>query len=114
MTDKPESSGALDQRFALAAIAFILLLAVGLSPFASASPDGLEHVLEAKHIPVQESDPQHTPFQDYTVPSVSNESASTSLAGLLGAAFMLGLGYGLGKLLLRPKAAAPESTAQPS
>jgi cobalt/nickel transport system permease protein len=75
------------------------LLAVLLSPFASADPDGLERVAQDMgflHLG------QSAPYQilpDYTVPFLGETALSTILAGLVGALVALGLMIVIGQTL---------------
>ncbi len=89
-------------------LALALALAVGLatavSPFASASPDGLEKVAEEKRFlgegrlaPIQE-DP---PIPDYAFPCIENERVATGLAGFAGTLVVFGVGYGVARAARR-------------
>jgi cobalt/nickel transport system permease protein len=69
----------------------ISLLAVLLSPFASADPDGLERV--AEDIGFLEAS-QSAPYQilpDYTIPLLGETALSTVFAGVVGALLVLGI-----------------------
>jgi len=88
--------------FAFAAGAIVL--AVFLSPFASQSPDGLEKVAQDKgffergeRAPVW----GFAALRDYEMPGVNNDFARKSLAGLIGAALVFGLAFGVGKLVAK-------------
>jgi hypothetical protein len=83
-------------------IALALALAIGLatavSPFASASPDGLEKVAAEKRFldegrlaPIQED----SPIPDYAFPGVENERVATGLAGFIGTLAVFAIGYGV-------------------
>ena len=75
------------------------LLAVLLSPFASADPDGLERV--AENLGFLEHG-QSAPYQflpDYTIPFLGDTSLSTIAAGAVGALVALGLMVVLGQSL---------------
>jgi hypothetical protein len=83
-------------------VALALAVAVGLataaSPFASASPDGLEKVATEKRFldegglaPIQED----SPIPDYAFPGVENERVATGLAGFVGTLAVFAIGYGL-------------------
>jgi len=81
----------------------VSLLAVLLSPIASADPDGLERV--AEDIGFLELG-QSAPFQilpDYTVPFLGETALSTIVAGGVGALVLLGLMIVIGKLLKSKK-----------
>ena len=96
-----------------------LALAVGLatavSPFASASPDGLEKVAEEKQFldrgklaGIQED----SPIPDYAFPGVENERVATGLAGFVGTLAVFAIGYGLAYLLQAP--APPGAREEPA
>jgi cobalt/nickel transport system permease protein len=79
----------------------ISLLAVLLSPLASADPDGLERV--ATNIGFLQSG-QSAPYQilpDYTVPFLGETALSTVVAGVVGALVLLGLMIVIGQTLRR-------------
>ncbi|HQJ52896.1 MAG TPA: PDGLE domain-containing protein [Anaerolineae bacterium] len=62
-------------------------IALGLAPFASESPDGLETVAKGAGFAERFEAPPTvaSPMPDYTVPAVQNERIGTGLAGLIGA-----------------------------
>lgn len=77
----------------------ISLLAVLLSPFASADPDGLERVAADMGF-LQLGQP--APYQilpDYTIPFLGNTAVSTIVAGVVGALVVLGLVIVIGQTL---------------
>jgi cobalt/nickel transport system permease protein len=79
----------------------VSLLAVLLSPFASADPDGLERV--AENMGFLELG-QSAPYQilpDYTIPFLGETALSTVVAGVVGALVLLGLMIVLGNMLRR-------------
>lgn len=79
----------------------ISLLAVLLSPLASASPDGLERV--AENIGFLELG-QSAPYEilpDYTIPFLGETAISTIVAGVVGALVVLGLMIVIGQSLKR-------------
>lgn len=82
-----------------------LLLAVVVSLFASASPDGLEHVAETLGFAdtAQDSAVADSPLADYGTAGVENEWLSTAVAGLVGLALTGLLAFGLMRLLVRPR-----------
>jgi hypothetical protein len=91
------------------ALAVAIGLATAVSPFASASPDGLERVAESKAFldegrlaPVQES----APVPDYAFPGVADERVATGLAGFTGTLIVFAAGYLLIALARRRPAAA--------
>lgn len=88
--------------FTALALAVAIGLSVGVSPYASSSPDGLEKVAEQKGFltdgrlgSVQED----APIPDYAFPGVADERFATGVAGLVGTlgvfAVALALGYAL-------------------
>ena len=82
----------------------ISLLAVLLSPFASANPDGLERVAEDMGFLAQG---QSAPFEilpDYTIPFLGETALSTVVAGAVGALVLLGLMIVIGRMLRRKNA----------
>jgi len=83
----------------------IACLLTFLSPFASKAPDGLEKVAEKLGFIHKEAEnpPLKSPFPDYSIPAVKNESASTILAGFSGMIATFGVTMGLGYLLKRRK-----------
>ena len=75
-----------------------LLLAVGVSSFASSSPDGLEYVAEQlgfADTASAEHATQDSPLADYQASGVEDERISTGLAGLGGVAVTAALAFGL-------------------
>ena len=79
----------------------VSLLAVLLSPLASADPDGLERVAEDMGF-IQLG--QSAPYQilpDYTIPFLGETALSTIVAGAVGALVVLGLMIVLGNMLRR-------------
>ena len=90
------------------ALAVAIGLATAVSPFASASPDGLEKVAEDKAFldqgrlaPVQES----APVPDYAFPGVDDPRLATALAGFTGTLIVFALGAGAIALARRPRTA---------
>jgi len=95
--------------FVAAALAVAVGLAVAVSPFASASPDGLEKVAEDKGFlaegttaKIQEA----SPIPDYAFPGVENERVATGLAGFVGTLVVFALGFGLAFVLRRVRGRA--------
>ena len=77
----------------------IVILVIGLSPFASSSPDGLEKVAEDKgFIGLAEGSPFEI-IADYVFPGVHNEVLATILAGILGTVVVFGLVFGISWLI---------------
>jgi len=82
----------------IVALAVAVALATAASPFASASPDGLERVAERKQFldqgrlaPVQE----RAPVPDYAVPGVADPRLATALAGFAGTLVVFASGAAL-------------------
>jgi hypothetical protein len=90
--------------FTVLALALAIGLATAVSPFASASPDGLEKVAEDKAFldqgrlaEIQED----SPIPDYAFPGVENERVATGLAGFVGTLAVFAIGYGLAFVVRR-------------
>ena len=79
------------------------LLAVLLSPFASANPDGLERVAENLGFLEQGQTAPYQFLPDYTIPFLGDTSLSTIAAGAVGALVVLGLMIVLGQSLRKKK-----------
>ena len=84
--------------FVILALAVAVGLATAVSPFASASPDGLEKVATDKAF-IEDgrlhSVQDDSPIPDYAFPGIENERVATGLAGFAGTLLVFGLGYGL-------------------
>jgi cobalt/nickel transport system permease protein len=82
----------------------ISLLAVLLSPLASASPDGLERVAEDMgFLELGQSAPYEV-LPDYTIPFLGETALSTIVAGAVGALVVLGLMVVIGQSLRKRNA----------
>ena len=99
--------------FIVVALALAVGLAVGLSPYASASPDGLEKVAEengflesGRLAPIQDA----APIPDYAFPGIENERLATGAAGFVGTLAVFLVAYGLA-ILLRRRAGGDVGTA---
>jgi PDGLE domain len=95
--------------FAVLGLTLAVVLAVFASPFASASPDGLEKVAgengflgAGRLAPIQED----SPIPDYAFPGIADERVATAVAGLVGTLLVAGLAYGVVLLARRRRAAA--------
>ena len=79
--------------FTILALAVAIGLAAALSPFASASPDGLERVATDRAF-IARGVQRDAPAPDYAFPGVRDPRLATGLAGLAGTlgVFVLGLG----------------------
>ncbi|KAB7743242.1 cobalt ABC transporter permease [Nostocoides sp. F2B08] len=81
-----------------------LALAAVVSLFASASPDGLEHVAETLGFAETAADSAvaESPLADYGTAGVGNEWLSTAIAGVVGLLVTGLVAFGLMRLLARP------------
>ena len=82
----------------LALVLVSLLLAVGVSSFASAQPDGLEYVAEQlgfEDTASAEHATADSPVADYEADGVEDARLSTGLAGLAGVVVTAALAFGL-------------------
>jgi cobalt/nickel transport system permease protein len=93
------SASAQGGRGWVAAGAVLSLAVVLLSPFASASPDGLERVAEdTGFLELAQSSPYEI-IPDYTIPFLGETPVSTIVAGIIGALVVLGLSILAGRSL---------------
>jgi cobalt/nickel transport system permease protein len=81
----------------IAGLALALFLAV-LSPLASAHPDGLEWVAERQGFLSAAREPLYELIPDYIFPGLSNETAATILAAVVGTLLVFGVVLGVGRL----------------
>jgi cobalt/nickel transport system permease protein len=77
----------------------LTLAALFLSPFASGNPDGLERVAEDLGFLGTGQEASFQLLPDYTIPLLGETSLSTILAGVVGAAVLMGLLILLGRNL---------------
>ncbi len=96
------------RRVVLWGVVLALAVAVFLSPWASSWPDGLERVAEnlgfikkAEQSGVTQW--EGAPLPDYKFPGIQNKGWATALTGLLGTLVMVGLGWGIARLLRRKR-----------
>lgn len=77
--------------FVVVGVVVALLIAGVASYFASANPDGLEHVAEQVGFAdsAEDSATAGSPLSDYQVKGVDNEALSGGLAGVVGALVVL-------------------------
>jgi hypothetical protein len=93
--------------FFVLALALAVGLAVGVSPYASSSPDGLEKVagekgfLEAGTLHAIQED---SPIPDYAFPGIEDPRLATGLAGFFGTLGVALIAVGLGRLFHRRSA----------
>jgi cobalt/nickel transport protein len=89
--------------FVILALLASLLVAGGVSYYASSHPDGLEYV--AEKVGFGDAAEEHAnadgPLADYQVRGVDDERLSGGLAGIIGALVVLVITGGLGYLLRR-------------
>jgi PDGLE domain len=97
--------------------AFVVLglaLAVGVSPYASSSPDGLEKVAEKKGFLEDgrlHSLQEDAPIPDYAFPGIDNPRLATAAAGFVGTLLVAAIGAGIAWLVRRRRAEPHPSTA---
>jgi hypothetical protein len=96
--------------FTILALALAVGLAVAVSPYASASPDGLEKVAAEEGF-LQEgtlhSLQDDSPIPDYAFPGIGNERVATGVAGFLGTLLVFGTAFALGALFRRRRGSSP-------
>ncbi|MFC0625750.1 energy-coupling factor ABC transporter permease [Kribbella deserti] len=97
--DKPIAVNAGPRPLGIA-LAVTLLVAGGVSLFASAHPDGLEFVGESLGFgsSAQDSAVAGSPLADYGVSGIGNERVSGALAGIIGVLLTIGVGLAVAKL----------------
>jgi hypothetical protein len=91
--------------FCIIALAVAVGLATAASPFASASPDGLEKVAERKGFLEQgrlAAVQERSPVPDYAFPGVGDTRLATGLAGLAGTLLVFGAAWGTVRVVRRP------------
>ncbi|MFH1448192.1 MAG: PDGLE domain-containing protein [Candidatus Micrarchaeota archaeon] len=89
-------------RYVYVALVMCLLLAGGLSLFASPDPDGLERVAEDGGF-IEHGEGHETiasPFPDYVVLGIENETLAASLAGAIGVTISFTLVFLAGRVLV--------------
>ncbi|GLZ13600.1 hypothetical protein Acsp04_38350 [Actinomadura sp. NBRC 104425] len=85
------------KRFFVVALLVSLVLAGGVSYYASSRPDGLEKVAADKGLDAKEKDHalKDSPLGDYGVKGVDNARLSGGLAGVIGVGAVLAVSGGL-------------------
>ena len=83
--------------------ALAIVIAGGLSYFASPHPDGLERVAEDRGFLERAQEPSHTVMPDYTIPGLP-VFLSNGLAGIIGVAATFAVVAVAGRLARRKKA----------
>lgn len=88
-------------------LAFGLIIALGLaifvSPYACAWPDGLDKVAQKFGFEGHAATLIKTWIPDYKMPGISSEGIATAIAGAIGTLIMFGLACGIGRVLVRGK-----------
>jgi hypothetical protein len=88
-------------------LAFGLVIALGLaifvSPYACAWPDGLDKVAEKFGFAGHAAKLIKTWIPDYKMPGISSAGIATAIAGALGTLVMFGLACVVGRVLVREK-----------
>src|SRR4051794_2636667 len=96
--------------FTILAVAVAIGLATGLSPYASASPDGLEKVAERQGFLEQgrlHAVQEKSPIPGYAFPGIGDARLATGLAGFAGTLAVFAVGFGLAAAVRRhPRRAA--------
>jgi hypothetical protein len=85
--------------FTMLTLALAVGLAVGVSPYASASPDGLERVAGDNGFIEQgrlHSIQDGSPIPDYAFPGIDDERVATGLAGFVGTLVVFGIALVIG------------------
>jgi cobalt/nickel transport system permease protein len=98
--EKTEASGG--NGWVIAGLA-LTLLAVLISPFASAHPDGLERVAEDIGLLNQSLGAPYQILSDYTIPFLGETGLSTILAGAIGAIVVFGILFLIGRNLSKSR-----------
>jgi hypothetical protein len=102
--------------FVAFALALAVGLALGLSPYASSSPDGLERVATDKgfiddgSLHAIQND---SPIPDYAFPGIENPRLATALAGFVGTLVVFLIGWMLAWALRRRRPGQPMATSSP-
>lgn len=79
--------------------ALIAAVMIAFAPLASPDPDGLERVAEDVGFITRATDALYQLFPDYTIPWLGETPLSTIIAGLIGVAVLIGLIWGMSRLL---------------
>lgn len=79
----------------------VALFVAILSPFASASPDGLEFVAQRKGFQALAIAPLYEILPDYTVPFITNEALTIILAIMFGTLLVFGITWIVGRITIR-------------
>lgn len=103
-------------RFVLGGLAVALVVAFGLSRYASSQPDGLERVAADHALDAGEQDHALSdgPFADYGARGVDDPGLSTGVAGAVGVLATFGVAGGLVWLASRGSKRRDEPPANPA
>lgn len=93
---REEGSAVKNKGVVVGGVVIVLLLAA-LSPLASSHPDGLEWVAEQKGFLGNAREAFYNLLPDYGVPGVSNPAVATIAAGIIGAAVVFAVAYGIAR-----------------
>lgn len=93
----PPSGLAMTRMVAIGVV--IAAVMTAFAPLASPDPDGLERVAEDAGFITRATDAPYQLLPDYTIPWLGETPISTIIAGLIGVAMMLGLIWGISRLL---------------
>ena len=96
--DLIKNHAGLDRRSLVVFSAVAVFLALFLSPFASAFPDGLERVAHDLGFIKKETSSFKALIPDYSIPGFGNGGFATGLAGFVGVLAMILIGYGVAKI----------------
>ncbi|OAN44885.1 cobalamin biosynthesis protein CbiM [Chloroflexus islandicus] len=84
----------------IAAIGVVIAAVItAFAPLASPDPDGLERVAEDAGFITRATDAPYQLLPDYTIPWLGETPLSTIIAGLVGVAVLIGLIWGMSRLL---------------
>jgi hypothetical protein len=90
--------------FMVVALSLAVGLAVAVSPYASASPDGLEKVAERNGFLEEgtlHSLQDDSPIPDYAFPGIGDARVATGAAGFAGTMLVFGVAFAVGGLVRR-------------
>ena len=87
--------------FTILALALAIGLATAASPFASASPDGLERVAADNGFSPRAETHDGGPLGDYSVAGVDDPRIATGLAGFAGTLIVFAVGAGIATAVRR-------------
>jgi cobalt/nickel transport protein len=102
-TESSAGRSALSWEFFVFGSIVVLGLAIFVSPYACAWPDGLDKVAEKFGFDGRATTLIHSWIPDYKMPGISSEGIATAIAGVIGCIVMFGLACVIGRLLVRQK-----------